>query len=85
MPELEAKNANGFTALHIAANAGYVEIVKMFMEVKDTYGLEGKWLSFPTFEWRNFNSFFFTAEMDLNIRDNFGFSAAYWAKEHKHK
>ena len=23
--------------------------------------------------------------MDLNIRDNFGFSAAYWAKEHKHK
>ena len=42
VPELEAKNANGFTALHIAANAGYVEIVKMFMEVKDTYGLEGK-------------------------------------------
>ena len=23
--------------------------------------------------------------MDLNIRDNFGFSAAYWAKENKHK
>ena len=23
--------------------------------------------------------------MDLNIKDNFGFSAAYWAKDNKHK
>ena len=24
-------------------------------------------------------------DIDPNIRDNFGFSAAYWAKENKHK
>ena len=27
----------------------------------------------------------FLLDMDLNIKDNFGFSAAYWAKDNKHK
>ena len=31
-PELEMKNTNGFTVLHIAAVKGYVEICKILME-----------------------------------------------------
>lgn len=30
-------------------------------------------------------TYFVVTEMDLNIKDNFGFSAAYWAKDNKHK
>ena len=32
VPELEMKNSNGFTILHIAACNGYVNMVKLLME-----------------------------------------------------
>jgi ankyrin repeat protein len=59
------KNKAGFTCLHIAAREGLVEIVKLLLN-KGIYCLTKLKI--------------ILIGVDPNIRDTYGFSAAYWAK-----
>ena len=69
--DITEKNNQGFTCLHIAARDGHSDMVKLLLA-------KGKCLEFL--------KLFISSAIgaDENVRDEYGYSASYWAHKNKH-